>query len=163
MVTKQRLVELYVYKDGNLLRINGRGGAKKGTAIGNRDGRYIRARTDGKKYLLHRLIWVYHYGDIEEQHTIDHIDGDCFNNKIENLRKCCHTSNMRNTKRNKRNTSGQMGVSWYPKYGKWLVRIGIGNKKRKTLGYYDNYEEAVAVRKQAEEEYTYHSNHGRVV
>ena len=52
----------------------------------------------------------------------------------------------------KHNTSGVKGVSWYPKYNKWLVRINI-NKKRKNLGYYESFEEAVNVRKKAEQEY----------
>ena len=36
---------------------------------------------------------------------------------------------------------------------KWQARISIGNGKRKTLGYFDTYEEAVEARIKAEKEH----------
>lgn len=45
----------------------------------------------GGKGLLHRDIWEHHYGPIPEGHHVHHIDGDCDNNSIENL-KCLPSS-----------------------------------------------------------------------
>lgn len=52
----------------------------------------------------------------------------------------------------KNNTSGVTGVSWNSKSSKWCARIGI-HKKRITLGYYENKEDAIKARKEAEEKY----------
>ena len=158
---QDRLKELFEYSEGALTRKVAAGGQPKGSTIGNIDQRYIRARVDGKKYLLHRLIYVFHKGVLLDTDSIDHINGDCFDNRIENLHKCSHEANMRNTKKNKRNTSGTMGVTWYPRYGKWLARIGIGKGKREVLGYFDKKEDAVQARKEAEKALEYSPTHGR--
>ena len=34
----------------------------------------------GKKYLVHRIIWVMTYGSINPELVIDHLDGNPFNN-----------------------------------------------------------------------------------
>ena len=52
----------------------------------------------------------------------------------------------------KNNTSGVKGVSWYPKYNKWIARINV-NKKRISLGYFENFDDAVKARKEAELKY----------
>ena len=48
----------------------------------------------GEKHYVHRLIWLWHYGTLPEY--IDHIDGDTFNNRIENLRECTMSQNLGN-------------------------------------------------------------------
>ena len=50
------------------------------------------------------------------------------------------------------NTSGVKGVSWNKEKGAWDAYIGI-HGKRIRLGRYTKFEDAVKVRKQAEEEY----------
>lgn len=50
------------------------------------------------------------------------------------------------------NTSGVKGISWNKSKELWEVYIGI-HGKRIHLGRYENFEEAVKVRKRAEEEY----------
>lgn len=40
--------------------------------------------TTNKKY-LHRDIWIFHNGSIPKGFDIDHIDGNCLNNSIDNL------------------------------------------------------------------------------
>lgn len=50
------------------------------------------------------------------------------------------------------NTSGQKGISWSKEKRKWHVYINIHNK-RKHIGYYISFEEAVKYRKLAEELY----------
>ena len=50
------------------------------------------------------------------------------------------------------NTSGCKGVSFYKKHKKWGARIGISGKML-FLGLYDNKEDAIKARKEAEEKY----------
>jgi len=56
------------------------------------------------------------------------------------------------------NTSGTTGVSWEAANSNWRVRIST-NGKRLCLGAYKDYDEAVAIRKQAELHY-YGENFG---
>lgn len=51
-----------------------------------------------------------------------------------------------------KNKSGYKGVAWSNKHGKWIARIMI-NYKNKTLGYFNNIEDAIKARKLAEEKY----------
>ena len=57
-----------------------------------------------------------------------------------------------NAKLRSNNTSGVTGVSFNKKRNKWVSTICI-NKKRIQLGGFDNFEDAILARKQAEEKY----------
>ncbi|MDO5555136.1 MAG: AP2 domain-containing protein [Clostridia bacterium] len=48
------------------------------------------------------------------------------------------------------NTSGIKGVSWYKPTNKWVAHIAF-QKKKHTLGYYNNIQDAIKARKKAEE------------
>ena len=50
----------------------------------------------GVKYKIHRIIWILHYGSIDESLVIDHIDRNPFNNKINNLRLVSCEENSKN-------------------------------------------------------------------
>jgi hypothetical protein len=54
------------------------------------------------------------------------------------------------------NTSGCTGVSWVKKARKWTAYI-MKNYKAESLGYYDQWFDAVCARKSAEFKYGYHS------
>nr|WP_325051681.1 AP2 domain-containing protein [Sinorhizobium meliloti] len=69
--------------------------------------------------------------------------------------------NMRNAKKPVTNTSGVPGVNWDKGRGKWLVRIGVGERKTRNLGRFDSFDAAIAARKSAERHHGYHENHGR--
>ena len=96
-----------------------------------------------KNYMLHRLVWIYHYGDIPDGMQIDHIDGNPLNNQIENLRLATPSQNQQNSKIRSNNTSGIKGIRWYERSKKWKVQICI-NGKYKFIGYFDILEEAEA-------------------
>lgn len=46
-------------------------------------------------FTLHRFIYCWFNGDIEEGMDIHHIDGDTDNNRLENLEKITHAENIR--------------------------------------------------------------------
>ena len=110
---------------------------------------YTYVKVDEFRMLRHRIIWAMYHGTIKVPTTIDHIDRDRGNDTIMNLRAATETLNARNRGLPANNTSGVKGVNWYPKYGKWIARVGTG-KGRSFLGYFDTLEEAVAARKQGE-------------
>lgn len=61
-------------------------------------------------YVVHRVIWVLTYGSIDHTLVIDHLDGDPFNNKIENLSLKIPADNKRNSHKYRSNTTGITGV-----------------------------------------------------
>jgi len=84
--------------------------------------------------------------------VVDHINHDTSDNRKENLRICTSAQNAKNKSTPKNNTSGITGVRWVEKRGKWHSYIRV-NYKRINLGYYTDFEDAVAARKQAEDLY----------
>lgn len=75
---------------------------------------------------------------------VDHIDGNGLNNQKANLRVCEPNQNQYNRLLQKNNTSGFKGVSFFPETGQWRARIGIGGKRRISLGLFPTKEEAYA-------------------
>lgn len=83
---------------------------------------------------------------------VDHRDGNTLNNRRHNLRESTNSQNQYNRKMLDSNKSGIKGVHWYKNYGKWVAVITVMGKK-KTLGYFDNIEDAARARKEAEQLY----------
>ena len=57
-----------------------------------------------------------------------------------------------NMRLRRNNTSGAKGVNFDKRLQKWRSRINV-NKKTIELGYFNKFEDAVKVRKEAEEKY----------
>lgn len=112
----------------------------------------------GKRYRAHRVIWAITHGSWPR--LVDHIDGDCANNRISNLRDVSQSENMRNAAMSSRNTSGQTGVCFDNSRSKWSASIRADGKKI-NLGRYDCKSGAILARKAAEAKYNFHENHGR--
>ena len=119
---------------------------------------YIAIMVSKKLYLGHRLAWYFTYGKFPTK-EIDHINRVKTDNRIENLREVTSSENSRNMPITKRNNSGTIGVSWYKSRQKWRATI-MNNNKQIHLGYFDNKNDAIQVRKFYEAEYNYHKNHG---
>lgn len=67
-------------------------------------------RFNNKNYISHRIIFIMHYGYLDNNLIVDHFDGNNKNNSINNLRSVTETINARNKKKNTRNMSGFVGV-----------------------------------------------------
>jgi hypothetical protein len=98
---------------------------------------------------LHRIVM-----QIDGKEIIDHIHGKTTrnDNRKSNLRMANKSQNAMNKDIRNDNTSGVTGVYWSKKAGKWAADIQKDGK-RKYLGVFDNFDDAVAARKAAEKEY----------
>lgn len=168
MITQKRLKEVFRYSEesGFLSWRFRRGGVKAGRIAGcpNAAG-YIQVTVDGKNYRAHRLIWLYVYGEFPED-QIDHINGIKDDNRIENLRAVTAQENHLNLRRRINNSSGFTGVYWNRKNIRWGAVIGIKGMPVHLGSFNPDFEGkmmALAARKNAEEEYGFHENHGKTL
>lgn len=97
--------------------------------------------------MLHRCIM-----NAPKNMVVDHINGNKLDNRKSNLRICTHRQNSYNTKLERNTKSGRVGVNWYERDEKWTVFIYIEGKQT-YLGLYDNLDEAIKVREEAEAKY----------
>ena len=95
---------------------------------------YVYIQIKGKRYLAHRLAFLYVTGEIPDY--VDHKDGNSLNNKWLNLRSCTLSENQYNKKIQSNNTSGIKGVCWYSRSNKWMAYINHKGKRIR-LGYHD--------------------------
>lgn len=109
---------------------------------------------------IHRLVWIAFNGNIGDGLVIDHINHNILDNNLSNLRLVTIQDNLKNKKKSPRNTSGVTGVSWDNQRKKWLAQICV-NGKNTYIGRFDNIEDAISKRKEAEKEHGYHVNHGK--
>ena len=152
MITKELALQAFNYIDGNLYhKVDNNNQIKIGDLAGgiNSTGyREVRLR-GGKKYLVHRVVFLMHHGFLPDY--VDHIDNDPLNNKIENLRECTFSQNRCNTPKYKNNTSGEKGVTWNKPNEKWYARVQYLGK-RIYVGNYLKLEDAInAVRQKRNE------------
>lgn len=112
---------------------------------------YINIGVGGKKYLAHRLAWLYVYGEWPKHH-IDHINRNRSDNRICNLRDVTTQQNLSNSSNYCTNTSGRKGVYWDKRDLRFRALIVV-NYKVIHLGYFRKFEDAVAARSEAESIY----------
>ena len=150
----------YVPETGELVRAQSHRGAPAG-AVGCLDSKgYSVFRCNRQLLKVHRVIWFLHYGEWPSE-FIDHINGIKSDNRISNLRNVTNQENHKNQAKAKNNTSGCTGVYWCKRDKKWRVRIKLQGRYIE-LGHYKCFELACFVRKEAENQYGYHENHGRI-
>ena len=150
-ITQKEIKRLFNYdkETGELFwRIN-KGRAVLNSIAGSINNRYLSVSINRKKYLVHRIIWLFHYGYLPEN-TIDHINRNTFDNRLSNLREVSQMCNQRNRKLNKNNTSTVKGVYWHKQHNKWQPRINV-NRKSIFLGLYEDFDNAVCARLAAEQ------------
>ena len=122
---------------------------KKGKILGTKGNHgYLSCLINKKLYLNHRIVFAIHHGNFPERGmTVDHIDGNKLNNKIENLRIATYSQNLSN-KISYNNTSGAKGVVWNPLNKNWRVRIDY-KKKAFNIGSFKCFDKAVEACKTA--------------
>lgn len=121
---------------------------------------YLQVQFDGTLYMVHRIIYELMVGPIPDDMEIDHIDHNRLNNSLSNLRTVTRQGNRRNQKLTARNkTSGVIGVYWNKQRSKWHAQIKVDSKAI-YLGQFDNKDDAIQVRKDAEIKHGFHPNHG---
>ena len=111
----------------------------------------------GKQYRLHRLAWLYCYGNLPK--IVDHINGIKTDNRIENLREVTQQQNLMNAARSNKNTSGVTGVYFNQNRGIWCAQIKF-NGQTYHLGSSKNFEKAVELRKNEEKRLGFSKRHG---
>lgn len=153
MITQELLRALFELRaDGTLVRkVDAGHTGKAGAVVGspNKAG-YLRTCVAGKLYYNHRLIWFMVHGTWPE--LVDHINGNRADNRIENLRECSHTGNMRNMAMRKDSATGVKGVNWRPAKRKYRARIVV-DRKEISLGHYVTLEEAAQAVREARAKY----------
>jgi hypothetical protein len=168
MITQERLKELFEYEEatGRLRRLKTIGAKKSGSyATSKTKQGYLQAQIDGRTYTVHRLVYLYHFGEFPIM--IDHINRDKVDNRLTNLRVATFSQNACNTKKRKDNTSGTKGVTYCNTRKAWLVKVTKDSKvvvSKTFKGSFDNEtikQEAIAwvslARQQYHGEFT---NHG---
>ncbi len=138
--------DTFVYRDGRLYRLcpigrNARGGYTYPQIV-------IGKKGDGTRGLLaHRIIFFMHHGIWPE--SVDHIDGNRANNRVENLRACTHAENMRNRGKTKTRSQPEMpkGVCRVAG-GKFHAYIRISG--RQVVKHFQTFQDALDWRKQME-------------
>ena len=128
---------------------------KVGSVAGSWDNEgYLRISVGGKRYLSHRLAWLYINGQLPKL-QIDHINHNRSDNRIANIREVTQQDNLKNKSIQKNNNSGHPGVTWHKLHKKWSAQISIKGKY-KHLGWFANIEDAINARKIANVEHNFH-------
>lgn len=160
--TKKRLRELFGYSNGQyelcgrllfgaliwrekfdkLGRPNKRYAGLAAGTVRNGDLR-VQVAVDGKLYELHRLIYIWHFGEIEVGKLVDHKDHNQNNYRVENLRLADFSQN--NSNRSLVGGSSEFVGVYRNSRGKWIAQIKK-DKKVIYLGSYDTEIEAAQAR-----------------
>lgn len=111
------------------------------------NGYVIATNSKNKRIYLHRLIM-----NCNSDRVVDHINHNTLNNRKYNLRVCTSSNNNMNKGKRTDNTSGVVGVSWSKNTNSWISQIEV-DKRALYLGAFEDFEDAVEARKQAEEKY----------
>ena len=109
---------------------------------------YIRANINKKNVKLHTYIT----DNLKLNQCVDHINHVRADNRICNLRVVTNSQNQMNRDKPTNNTSGVKGVFWHKIRKKWQASLQI-DKKLLHLGIYNDKQEAIHARREAEEKY----------
>ena len=156
---REMLGNLFRYEDGMLFkkRKNGSGWTccndLKPHPLG-----YIDVGVNGKMMRIHRLVYLFHHPDWDirdscQDNSIDHVNGNKLDNRIENLRVVTNSQNLQN----KTHKGGKpiRGVYFHKQNSNWCAHW-YENGKRRTK-YFKTEAEALEYRaKMVELHYTHH-------
>lgn len=154
--TQLRKLLLYMPDSGEFVNLTSRTNRKAGTIAWREVDRHGRRRmyVEGKRYLAHRLAWLWMTGAWPRT-TIDHVNRDPSDNSWLNLREATRKEQQQNRGLNRNNTSGFKGVVRV-RYGRgfrWRAQIErsvCGKRKTHYLGFFHTIEEASLARESVE-------------
>jgi hypothetical protein len=140
MITQAELQARFEYRNGHLYWKEAFKNARvrPGDRAGCQSTKYWTIKINQKCYYAHRLIWLYHYGNLPE--IIDHINRVPNDNRIENLRVASKQENAVNTY-NKQDP--RRGTYFRSDLKKWTSQIRLG-KSVLSLGLFTSQSEAKA-------------------
>lgn len=116
-----------------------------GASIGYKD--------DNGKYKQKGIMMHRYLTDAPKGMVVDHINHNECDNRKSNLRICTQSQNLMNyVEKPCTNTSGHIGVCWDKSCDKWVAYLGI-NRKHISLGYYDDFNDAVVARIEGEKQW----------
>ena len=136
--------DIFEYRDGELFNKVRRANSEP---IGKRAGYYdkssgyYKVKVQGRSYLLHRVIYAIHYGEMPK--LVDHEDRVKTNNRVENLRSATRGQNVVNSKVRVDNKYGYKGVTYHKAAGKFAAQT-FKDGKRVHIGLYESPVEAAA-------------------
>ena len=113
----------------------------------NRNKLYAQKRTSDGKIYLHTYIT-----NCPKGYYVDHINHNTLDNRKSNLRIVCNADNLRNGYIRSNNKSGINGVYFDKSRNKYVASIKV-NYKKIFLGRFENIEDAIQQRKEAETKY----------
>jgi len=139
---QSRLQELFDYNPDTGILMNRRLNRPAGYNLkGGKSTKTHRVvKVDGHVFTMHRLIWMWWYGEDPGAYLVDHIDQNSLNNRLDNLRLATRELNRRNSKLN-RNRISCPYRNVYRNGRKWMARVTIQGKL-KSLGTFETPEEA---------------------
>lgn len=108
---------------------------------------YVTSGAGKNQILLHRLL-----SNVPQNVYVDHINRNKLDNRKLNFRFCTNQENNRNKDLYSHNSSGITGVTWNKERNKWQAQIVVNNKNI-NLGRFDDFENAVKARLDAEKIY----------
>lgn len=154
-ITQTRLCEVCDYdpETGNLIWKESGKKRTVGAVIGSLGSHgYLETSIDRNRYLVHRLVWLWHKGEFPVQHT-DHINHIRTDNRIDNLRAVSNRENNYNqSKRTKPTTSRWRGVSWDT--GRQIWKSALKSAKGyKFVGYFKEEADAAMAYNEAALQY----------
>lgn len=98
---------------------------------------------------MHRVLLE---SELDDGLVVDHINRDKLDNRRKNLRICTQQTNVQNAGMKNTNKSGVTGVFLDKKVHRWRAQISVQGKCIH-IGMFDDFEDAVKARKEAEERY----------
>lgn len=140
-ITKEFLNTAFNYKDGVLTRrtIKIGSGNKSVGWVDNKTG-YARVQIGKHTWMYHRLVWIMINGCIPVGFTIDHLDHDPRNNKIENLRLATRSQQNKYQRKRTGCTTDYIGVYYRKRSEVYETTVnvydGTGQKTSIYLGSY---------------------------
>lgn len=121
---------------------------------------YMAGRFGGRRYYAHQIVWLLFNDELPK--SIDHINGDKCDNRVENLRAATQQEQSRNLPLRRDNKTGFVGVRFRADLGnKWIAEIHLDGKQ-KYLGCFSDKMSAVAARAEAARAAGFSPIHGRI-